>query len=103
MYTLSPASGSTHNIFNNVIGDIKAPAGSSGVTAGSSRVRGLWIAATSSPTNVNVFNNTVYLNATSTAVPFAFPGSGRKGVRVAVEIFRAMGSPHCRNQVSGAG
>lgn len=70
MYTLSPASGSTHNIFNNVIGDIKAPAGSSGVTAGSSRVRGLWIAATSTPTNVNVFNNTVYLNATSTAVPF---------------------------------
>ncbi len=70
MYTLSPSSGSQHNIFNNIIGDIKAPAGSNAVTAGSSRIRGLWIAATTTPTNVNVFNNTVYLNATSTSSPF---------------------------------
>ena len=41
--------------------------------------------------------------ATITAAPFALPGSGRKGVRVAVEMFRAIGSPHWRNQVSGAG
>jgi hypothetical protein len=70
LYTLSPSSGSQHNIFNNIIGDIKAPAGSNAVTAGSSRVRGMWIGATTSPTDVNVFNNTVYLNATSTANPF---------------------------------
>src|SRR5690606_39528511 len=41
--------------------------------------------------------------ATMTAAPFALPGSGRNGVSVAVEMFRAIGSPHWRNQVSGAG
>ncbi|WP_205619674.1 hypothetical protein [Eudoraea adriatica] len=41
--------------------------------------------------------------ATITAAPFAFPGSGMKGVRVAVIMFLAMGSPHCLNQVSEAG
>jgi len=70
MYVLSPSAGSQYNIFNNIIGDIKAPAGSNAITAGSSRVRGMWIAATAATTDVNVFNNTVYLNATSTANPF---------------------------------
>src|SRR5687768_15221809 len=41
--------------------------------------------------------------ATITAAPFAVPGFGKKGVRVAVEMFRAIGSPHWRNQVSGEG
>ena len=41
--------------------------------------------------------------ATMTAAPFAFPFSGKKGVSVAVEILRAIGSPHWRNHVSGAG
>ena len=70
LYTLSPSGGSTHNIFNNVVGDIKAPAGVNATTAGASRVRGMWIAATAANTNVNVFNNTVYLNATSTGAIF---------------------------------
>src|SRR5690606_14764858 len=39
---------------------------------------------------------------TMTAVPFALPGSGKKGVRVAVVMLRAIGSPHWRNQVSDA-
>src|SRR5690606_10985147 len=41
--------------------------------------------------------------ATITAAPVATSGFGRKGVRVALEMFRAIGSPHWRNQVSGAG
>src|SRR5688572_9343592 len=41
--------------------------------------------------------------ATMTAAPFALPVLGKNGVKVAVEIFRAIGSPHWRNQVSGAG
>src|SRR5690625_5434205 len=41
--------------------------------------------------------------ATITAARFALSGSGRKGVSVAVEIFRDIGSPNCRDQVSGAG
>ena len=41
--------------------------------------------------------------ATITAAPFAFPFSGKKGVKVAMEIFLAIGSPHWRNQDSGAG
>src|SRR5688572_17856274 len=41
--------------------------------------------------------------ATMTAAPLAVPGLGKNGVSVAVEMFRAIGSPHCRNQVSVAG
>src|SRR6187551_3837846 len=41
--------------------------------------------------------------ATMTAAPFALPGFGKKGVSVALEILRAMGSPHWRNHVSRAG
>src|SRR5688572_33247909 len=32
--------------------------------------------------------------ATITAAPFAVPGLGKNGVRVAAEMFRAIGSPH---------
>src|SRR5690625_6768536 len=39
--------------------------------------------------------------ATITVAPLALAGSAKKGVRVAWEIFRAIGSPHWRNQVSG--
>jgi hypothetical protein len=70
MYMGSASTGLEHNVFNNVIGDIKAPAGSNAVTAGSARVRGLMLASTGTNTNVNVFNNTVYLSGTSSAVPF---------------------------------
>ena len=41
--------------------------------------------------------------ATMTAAPLALPFSGKNGVKVAWEIFLAIGSPHWRNQVSGAG
>ncbi len=41
--------------------------------------------------------------ATITLVPLALFGSARKGVKVALVILRAMGSPHCRNQDSCAG
>lgn len=71
MYMGSASTGLQHNVFNNMIGDIKAPAGSNGTTAGSARVRGLMLASTGTNTNVNVFNNTVYLSGTSTAVPFS--------------------------------
>jgi hypothetical protein len=70
MYVGSASTGLEYNIFNNVIGDIKAPTGSNTVTAGSARVRGLMLASTGTNTNVNVFNNTVYLDGTSSAVPF---------------------------------
>ena len=41
--------------------------------------------------------------ATITAAPLAVPFSGKKGVSVALEMFLAIGSPHCLNQLSGAG
>jgi hypothetical protein len=37
------------------------------------------------------------------AATFALPLFGKNGVSVAVEMFRAIGSPLWRNQVSGAG
>ena len=40
--------------------------------------------------------------ATITAAPVAFSGSGRNGVNVAVEMLRAMGSPHWRNHDSSS-
>jgi len=41
--------------------------------------------------------------ATITVAPFALPGNGKNGVRVAVVMLRAIGSPHWRNQDSEAG
>jgi hypothetical protein len=61
------------NIYNNIVGDIKAPnATSSG--PGSPSVRGINIAATSESSSLNVSFNTVYLNAGNNGTNFGTAG-----------------------------
>lgn len=62
-YGLSLGSSATHQVYNNMIWDIKAPAATG--TSTNANVRGMNI---SGGTAVSVFNNTVYLDYTSTGV-----------------------------------
>jgi len=59
------------NVNNNVIGDLKTPAGTS-TTA--DIIRGISITATAASTTHNVSYNTIYLNATSTGAAFSTSG-----------------------------
>lgn len=56
------SSGATHNIYNNLVGDLKTPSSSLPIASA-----GLYIAG---GTSVNVYFNSVYLNASSTATLF---------------------------------
>jgi hypothetical protein len=58
-------SGGTTNVYNNMVGDLKMPAVSNSTN---SVLRGISL---STPTSAAVYNNTVYLNATSTGVDFS--------------------------------
>ena len=58
-------------IANNIIGDLKAPIASNDVN---DVIRGINITATSVTSNINVFFNTVYINATSTGAHFGTTG-----------------------------
>jgi hypothetical protein len=63
----------TATVYNNVIGDIKAPnATSTAQTA--PVVRGINLTATTTVSNFNLFHNTVYLNASTTGSNFATAG-----------------------------
>ena len=58
-------------IANNLIGDLNAPIASNDVN---DVIRGINITATSVTSNINVFFNTVYINATSTGAHFGTTG-----------------------------
>lgn len=58
-------------IANNLIGDLKAPNANNDVT---DVIRGINITATAVTSNINVFFNTVYINATSTGSHFGTSG-----------------------------
>ncbi len=60
----------TANIYNNIIGDLRTPAG----TAGFDIIRGISILHTTASSAANVYFNTIYLNATSTGATFATSG-----------------------------
>jgi hypothetical protein len=62
VYGIYHLSGATANIYNNFISDLRTPA-ATGIDA----IRGIFIGG---GTTVNVFYNTVYLNATSTGATF---------------------------------
>lgn len=69
----SLGSSGTANIYNNLIGDLKAPfASSSGPTSPS--VRGINITATTATSILNVSFNTIQLNASSTGANFSTAG-----------------------------
>jgi hypothetical protein len=60
----------TSNVYNNLIGDLKAPNTSSATDA----VRGISITNTSTNANLNVSYNSIYLNATSVGANFSTSG-----------------------------
>ena len=59
-----------NNIYNNVIGNIYAPKINSTIEA----VRGITLSSTTTNSTINVFYNTIYLDATSTATNFGATG-----------------------------
>ena len=61
------------DVVNNIIGDIKAPGATtaSGITPS---VRGINITSTSASKNINLYHNSVYLNASSTGANFGTAG-----------------------------
>ncbi|HRI03768.1 MAG TPA: choice-of-anchor Q domain-containing protein, partial [Pyrinomonadaceae bacterium] len=69
---LTVSGGLTNNIYNNLIGDLKAPAAT--VTAPASAVIGINVSSTTTSSNVNVSFNSVYLNASSSGANFATSG-----------------------------
>ena len=63
------ASGTTFNVYNNLVGDLKAPAAS-----GADVIRGISITSTSATSTLNVSYNTVYINASSSGANFGTSG-----------------------------
>jgi hypothetical protein len=57
------------NIYNNFISDLKAPTAS-----GTEVIRGINITTTTSPRSINLYHNTIYLNATSAGANFGATG-----------------------------
>ncbi|MDI1255676.1 MAG: hypothetical protein PSV16_06210, partial [Flavobacterium sp.] len=64
--------GTNTNIYNNLIGDLRATAAT--ITAPASAVIGVNLTSVSSTTNLNVYYNTVYLNASSSGTNFGTSG-----------------------------
>ena len=68
--TVSGSTVVTANIYNNLIGDIRAPI----INQGTDATRGINIVSTSANSTNNVYYNTVYLNASSAAPNFSSTG-----------------------------
>ena len=66
---LTVSAGTTVTIYNNLIGDLRAPVTSSGVA-----IRGINLTSTTANSSLNVYYNTVYLNATSSGTDFGTAG-----------------------------
>jgi hypothetical protein len=62
--------GITVNLVNNLIGDLRAPITSSTVDA----IRGINLTSTTALSNINVYFNTIYINAQSTGANFHTSG-----------------------------
>ena len=66
------AGGTAVNVYNNLISDLKAPIGTSATNA--DLIRGISITSTTTSSNINVYYNSIYLNATSTGANFSSAG-----------------------------
>lgn len=63
------SSGTTVNAYNNIIGDLRTPA-----STFTDAIRGISVTSTSSASTINVYYNTVYINATSSGTNFGTSG-----------------------------
>ena len=69
---ITVSGGTTVTISNNIIGDLRAPAAT--ITAPASAVTGINLTSTTASSNINVYYNTVYLNASSSGTNFGTSG-----------------------------
>jgi hypothetical protein len=67
------AGGTTVNTYNNLIGDLRATAATV-ATGTPDMVKGINITSTTTSSNQNVYNNTIYLNASSSGANFGTSG-----------------------------
>ncbi|MDR2207288.1 MAG: T9SS type A sorting domain-containing protein [Flavobacteriaceae bacterium] len=70
IYIAGSAASATTNIVNNLIGDLRAPL--SDIAAPS--ISGIYLAATGTTSNLNLYYNSIYLNATSFGTDFGTTG-----------------------------
>ena len=70
IYVGGATSGTTTNVYNNLIGDIKTPS----VSSTSTSLAGLYLASSGTLSNLNVYYNTINLNGTSTGANFNSAG-----------------------------
>jgi hypothetical protein len=63
------SAGTTNTVYNNLIGDLRATA-----MASTDAIRGINITSTTASSTINVYYNTVFLNATSSGANFGTTG-----------------------------
>jgi trimeric autotransporter adhesin len=59
----------TLNVYNNLVGDLKAP-----IASNANAINGIYVNCTAANANINVSYNSVYINAASTGVTFGTSG-----------------------------
>ena len=70
VYAISIGGGITSNIYNNLVGNLTSAAGTSTTDV----IRGIDIQSTTANSNVNVYYNSIYINATSSGANFGTAG-----------------------------
>ena len=70
VYGISVTNGINTNIYNNLIGDLKVTIASNTADA----IRGISITASNASSGINVYYNSIYLNATSSGTDFSTSG-----------------------------
>jgi len=70
VWGIQVTAGTTNNIYNNLIGDLRAPF----VNSATDGVRGINLTTTAASSSINIYYNTIYLNASSTGANFGASG-----------------------------
>jgi len=68
-YGMSVSSGTNAILYNNVISDLRAP-----ISGDLNAVRGISLTSTTTSSTISVYNNSIYLNSSSTATDFGTSG-----------------------------
>lgn len=68
-YGLSVSSGTNAILYNNVVSDLRAP-----ISADLNAVRGISLTSTTTSSSISIYNNSIYLNGSSTATDFGTSG-----------------------------
>ncbi len=72
VFGITLSGGTTLNVYNNLIGDLRAPNATTATNVDA--IRGISITSTTSTSNINLYYNSVYINASSTGANFYTSG-----------------------------